>query len=284
VSDVTLQSALLEEHPASGRRRVRVRFVVASVIVALYVLVAIFGPFFTHFSMNRTDIVDRLMPPGTAGHLLGTDELGRDMVGEMIQGARISLTIGIASIAISLTAGTIVGLAAGYFGSLTDGLLMRLADVQLAFPSIVLAIFISAALGSSVLNVVIALSLASWVIFARIGRAESLSTKNRAYVEASRLLGAGTSRIIGRSILPTALRPLTIYATVQFGFVIVAEASLSFLGVGLPASDASWGTTISDGENYLSQAWWVSALPGIALALLVVCMSIIGDDLNERRS
>jgi peptide/nickel transport system permease protein len=288
VSVQALDSALLEERPKK-RRRVRVRFVVASVIVAAYVLVAIFGPMFTHFNSNQTNILDRLLPPGGHGlvpgsHLLGTDQLGRDMLGELIQGARISLVIGVATIALSLVLGTVIGLVAGYLGSWVDGVLMRLADVQLAFPSIILAIFIAAALGSSVLNVVIALSLASWVIFARISRAEALSTRNRAYVEASRLLGAGKVRIMRKTILPIALRPLIIYATVQFGFVIVSEAALSFLGVGVPASDASWGTTIANGESYLGSAWWISTLPGIALAVLVVCMSIIGDDLNERLS
>ena len=263
--------------------RVRPRLAVAALIVALYVLVAAFGPFFTHFNAIHTDVLARLLPPGGQGaHWLGTDWLGRDMLAEIIQGARISLVIGVATIALSLIFGTVIGVVAGYFGGWADGTLMRLADIQLAFPSIIMAIFVAAALGSSVLNVIIALTLASWVIFARIARAETLATKHRAYVEASRLLGAGGIRIMGRAILPSALRTLSIYATVQFGFVIVSEAALSFLGVGVPADDASWGTTIAGGEPYLASAWWISTLPGVALALLVVSMSVIGDELNER--
>jgi peptide/nickel transport system permease protein len=288
VSATVLQTALLKDQPRT-RRNVRIRFVVALAIVAAYALVAIFGPMFTHFTTIQTNIVDALLAPGAHGrvpgtHLLGTDELGRDMLAEVIQGARISLLVGVATIGVSLSLGTVIGLAAGYFGSWVDGTLMRLADVQLAFPSIILAIFISASLGSSVLNVIIALSLASWVIFARISRAQALSTRHRAYVEASRLLGAGKVRIMRKTILPSALGPLTVYAAVQFGFVISAEASLSFLGVGVPAGDASWGTTIANGESYLGSAWWISTIPGIALALLVVCLSVIGDELNERLS
>ncbi|MDA8310802.1 MAG: ABC transporter permease [Actinomycetota bacterium] len=272
-----------------ARRRISLRLGVAIGVVIVYVLVATFGPFITHFNSIETNVLDRLLPPGGHGpvpgvHWLGTDWLGRDMVGEIIQGARISLEIGAATIGLSLGFGTLVGIVAGFSGGLTDSTLMRIADIQLAFPSIILAIFIAAALGSSVLNVVIALSLASWVIFARIARAETIAIKHKAYVEASRLLGAGRIRIMRCAILPSTLRSLSIYATVQFGFVIVAEAALSFLGVGVPASDTSWGTTIFGGESYLSSAWWISTLPGIALAVLVVCMSIIGDELSERLS
>lgn len=272
-----------------ARRRISPRLGIALGVVLLYVLVAAFGPFVTHFNSIQTNVLDRLLPPGGHGpvpgaHWLGTDWLGRDMVGEIIQGARISLEIGAATIALSLGFGTVLGIVAGFSGGWADSTLMRIADVQLAFPSIILAIFIAAALGSSVLNVVIALSLASWVIFARIARAETIATKHRAYVEASRLLGAGPVRIMRRAILPSTLRSLSIYATVQFGFVIVAEAALSFLGVGVPANDASWGTTIFGGESYLSSAWWISTIPGIALAILVVCMSIIGDELSEKLS
>jgi peptide/nickel transport system permease protein len=271
----------------AGGQRVRLRLYVALAIIALYTGIAAFGPMVSGFNFNSTDVVDRLLPP--LGHaisgrivLLGTDPLGRSLAGELVQGARISLLVGGVTVAIAVLLGTSVGVTAGYFGGWIDGLLMRLVDVQFAFPSILLAILIAGSLGQSVVNVIISLTLASWVVFARIVRGETIATRNSPYVEASRVLGARAPHIIRHAILPASFTPVAIYATVQLGFVIVAEASLSFLGVGLPPTDVSWGTTIASGQDYLGQAWWVSTIPGIALAILVLCIGIVGDELGER--
>ena len=256
-------------------------------VVILYALVAAFGPLVTRFDYSTTDVLSRLTPP--VGHtfeghlaLLGTDPLGRSLAEEVIQGARISLLVGGVTVVVAVLLGTLVGVVAGFYGGWRDAVLMRIVDVQFAFPSILLAILVAGSLGQSVVNVIISLTLASWVVFARIVRGETIATRNAPYVEASRVLGARASHIVRRAILPASLTPVAIYATVQLGFVIVAEASLSFLGVGLPPSDVSWGTTIAGGQNYLAQAWWVSTIPGVALAILVLCIGIAGDELSER--
>lgn len=270
------------------RRHRTPRLYVASSIIALYVLLAVFGPLFTHFSALDTNVTAVLIPPG--GHVpggriavLGTDELGRDMLGEIISGARISLLIGCVTVTIAVVCGGVAGIVAGYFAGWIDSMIMRLVDIQLAFPSIILAILIAGALGPSAVNVIIALTLASWVVFARIARGVTLATKEVAYVDACRALGAGSRHIMRWTILPSCVSPLLIFATVQLGFVIVAEAALSFLGVGIPPTQASWGSSIADGREYLRTAWWISTCPGMALAILVVCISTVGDELTARR-
>jgi peptide/nickel transport system permease protein len=200
----------------------------------------------------------------------------------MLQGARISIAVGLATLLLAGTIGVTVGIAAGYFGGWLDGVLMRLADIQLAFPSILLAIFIAALLGPSVVNVVIVLAVSNWVTFARVARGQALSTRRREFVDASRTLGAGTWRLIRRCILPASVAPVLVVATVEIGHVILAEASLSFLGLGTPASTPSWGVTIANGRNYLADAWWISTVPGIALAFLVISLGVLGDALRDR--
>lgn len=267
------------------RSRHSAAFYVAVCVTALYVVLALLGPAISGFSELQTNIDATLIRPG--GHVpgggiapLGTDALGRDMWAEIVAGARISLTVGFITVAIALIWGALAGIVGGYLSGWVDGVIMRVVDVQLAFPSIILAILIAGALGQSVVNVIVALTLASWVVFARIARGVTLATKQAPYVEASRVLGAGTWHVMRRAILPSCLAPLLIFATVQVGFVIVSEAALSFVGVGIPVSQASWGSTIADGRAYLQSAWWISTLPGVALALLVVCISIIGDEMT----
>ena len=269
-------------------KRYNIRMYIASGIIAAYVLLAIFGPMITRFSPLDVNITGTLVPPlrrvpghGTA--VLGTDALGRDILAEVISGARISLVIGFVTVSIALIWGAVAGVIAGYVSGWADSVIMRLVDVQLAFPSVILAILIAGALGASAVNVIVALTLASWVVFARIARGITLATRSQPYVEASRLLGANTWHIMRRAILPSCSSSLVIFATVQLGFVIVAEAALSFLGVGIPPSQASWGSTIADGREYLQTAWWISTVPGLALAILVVCISTVGDELTSRR-
>ncbi|HLI15133.1 MAG TPA: ABC transporter permease [Acidimicrobiales bacterium] len=266
--------------------RHRARFWVCSAIVLAYVLAAIFGPMLTHFNASLNNVTESLVPPlghkGQSGfQLLGTDWLGRDMFEEMLQGARTSILIGATTVGIAAVVGTLVGIVAGVRGGVIDGILMRLADVQLAFPSIVMAMLIVGVLGVSILNVVLSLSLASWVVFARVARAEAVRVRALPFVDASRLLGGGTIHIMRSAVLPACVAPVGVYMTVQFAFVVVSEAALSFLGVGVPLSDASWGTTIAGGEQYLATAWWIATFPGLALAILVTCISIIGAELRR---
>lgn len=257
------------------------------VIIAVYGLAAIFGPMITHFDPVATRTADRLKPPGSvlsdgSTAIFGTDQVGQDILAQMMQGARVSMAVGLCTLVLAGIIGVTIGLLAGFWGGWLDGVLMRLADIQLTFPSILLAIFIAALLGPSVVNVVVVLSISNWVTFARVTRSQVLSTKGREFVDASRTLGARTWHLIRRCILPACVAPVLVVATVELGHVILAEASLSFLGLGTPTSVPSWGVTIANGRNYLAEGWWISAIPGIALALLVLTFGVLGDALRDR--
>jgi peptide/nickel transport system permease protein len=270
-----------------GNRVGRLRIIVCSAIVAVYALAAIFGPMIVQFDPVRTFTRDRLLPPGSAVSgggvaVFGTDQVGQDILGQMLMGARISMVVGISTLLLAGLIGVTLGLLAGYFGGWLDSVLMRLADIQLSFPSILLAIFIAAVVGPSVINVIVVLAISNWVTFARVTRGQVLALKNREYVDAARTLGAGTWHLIVKTILPGCLAPVLVVATVELGHVILAEASLSFLGLGVPASVPSWGVTISNGRTYLGDAWWISTFPGVALALLVLTSGILGDALRDR--
>jgi ABC-type dipeptide/oligopeptide/nickel transport systems, permease components len=263
------------------------RLVVCLVIVIAYALLAIFGPVVTGYNPITTYVQDRLLPPGSllsngSVALLGTDQVGRDILGQVFMGARVSMVAGIATLLLAGLIGITVGLLAGYFGGILDSILMRIADIQLAFPSILLAILIAAILGPSFFNLILVLAIANWVVFARVTRSQVLALKNREYVDAARTLGARNLYLIVRTIFPGCVAPLLVVATVEIGHVIVAEASLSFLGLGTPASLPSWGLTISDGRDYLIDAWWISTFPGIALALLVLTLGVLGDTIRDR--
>lgn len=272
----------------TARNRVGMwRIIVCGAIVAGYALAAIFGPMILEFDPVRTFTADRLLPPGselsTGGvAVLGTDQVGQDILAQMLMGARISMLVGVATLVLAGLIGVTTGLLAGFFGGWLDSVLMRLADIQLSFPSILLAIFIAAVLGPSVVNVIIVLAIFNWVTFARVTRAQVLALKNREYVDAARTLGAGTRHLIIKTILPGTVAPVLVVATVELGHVILAEAALSFLGLGVPASVASWGVTISNGRSYLGDAWWISTFPGVALALLVLTFGLLGDALRDR--
>lgn len=265
----------------------RLRIWICGVIVGFYAVAATLGPIIIDYDPTRTRTGDRLQPPfsrlsdGTFA-LFGTDQVGQDILAQMLLGARISLMVGIATLLLAGLIGVTIGMLAGFFGGWVDSVLMRLADVQLTFPSILLAIFIAAVLGPSVVNVILVLAISNWVTFARVTRGQVLTLKNREYVDAARTLGAGKAHQMLRSILPGCMAPIVVVATVELGHVILAEASLSFLGLGVPTSVPSWGMTIANGRNYLGDAWWISTLPGIALALLVLTSGVLGDTLRDR--
>ncbi|WP_037364657.1 ABC transporter permease [Nakamurella lactea] len=270
-----------------ARRGVRLRIVIPLIIVALYVVGAILVPILYHFDPLHTELLYRLKPPGTTvadgkTAIFGTDQVGQDMFAQMMMGARVSLTVGALTLLFAGVFGVLVGLLSGHFGGWIDMALMRIADIQLAFPSILLAILLASVLGQGLTNIIIVLSIASWVVFARVTRSQVLALKNREYVDAARTLGAGHLHLMFRTQLPGCLAPILVVATVEFGHVILAEAALSFLGVGVPLGVPSLGSSIQAGTAYLTTAWWISTLPGIALAILVLATGILGDALRDR--
>jgi len=270
----------------SKSRRRQMRLLLWGLPIIVFVLIAIFGPILVPYDSVTVRTGDRLEPPGAilrdgSRAWLGTDQVGRDMLAQVLQGARISLLVGAATVILAGLIGTAVGVIAGYRGGFFDSLLMRLADIQLAFPSIIFAIMIAAVIGPSVINVIITLALTRWVVFARISRAAVLSTKEQEFVTAARAIGATAPRQLTRHIIPSIVAPLIVIATVEIGLVIIAEASLSFLGLGTPPSQPSWGQTIAQGRDYLNNAWWISTIPGIALCLVVISVGVFGDRLRD---
>lgn len=270
-----------------ARTGVTLRITVPLVVIALFVVGAIFVPIAYHFDPLSTDLLSRLKPPGTvlpggSRAIFGTDQVGQDIFAQMMMGARVSLLVGASTLLFAGVAGVLIGLLAGHFGGWLDQVIMRIADIQLAFPSILLAILIASVLGQGVKNIIIVLSIANWVVFARVTRGQVLALKNREYVEAARTLGAGNLHLMFRTLLPGCLAPILVVATVEFGQVVLAEAALSFLGVGVPLGTPSLGSTISNGTAYITSAWWISTVPGIALLILVLATGILGDALRDR--
>ncbi|WP_433151128.1 ABC transporter permease [Actinomadura nitritigenes] len=267
-------------------RRLPVQAWIGLAVVGLFVLAALLGPVLTPYDPVATDLPHRLLPPGSRlgdGSVawLGTDQLGRDMLTTLLAGSRVSLLVAAATVLAGGAVGLAAGLVSGYFGGWADAVLSRVGDVQLAFPSILLAILIAGVLGPSVTNVVITLAVTRWVVFARVVRASALATRDLEFVDSARVLGAGHLRILLRHVLPSCWQPLLVAATVQIGLVMVAEASLSFLGLGIPPDQASWGATVSAGRDYLGSAWWISTMPAIALAALVTGVGLVGDAFRD---
>lgn len=255
-------------------------------IIAIYFLVALIGPSLVGYNPMAVDTKNRLLPPmsqTTNGEIavFGTDQLGRDILAQVIAGTQISIGISIATLVLAGFVGMSLGILSAYFGGWLDTLLMRLADIQLAFPAILFAIFIASIFGPGLLNVILVLAVANWVVFARVARGQTLSTLRRDYVVATRALAASHLHVIWHCILPACFAPIAVIATVELGAVVVAEASLSFLGLGAPAGQPSWGLIIAGGRNYLSNAWWIATIPGIVLGILVISVGLVGDALRD---
>ena len=260
---------------------------VALALLILFLLLGIFGPMLFPFDSIGTPLQDRLKPPGSvlsdgSVAFLGTDSTGRDLLRQVISGSRVSLTVALVTVLAAGSVGLLLGVLTGYFGGWVDGIISRVGDIQLAFPSILLAILLAGVLGPSLLNVIIALAVTRWVIFARIVRGSALAVRNLDFVDSARVLGVGNIRILMKYIIPSCWQPLLVAATVQVGLTMVAEASLSYLGLGVPLAQASWGATIANGRDYLGSAWWIATFPGIALAAVVVCVGIVGDAYRDK--
>ena len=260
-----------------------------SIVVLLAVLVAaVAGPALAPKYPNRQNIISRLQAPmtpdrnGVVQFPLGTDALGRDVLSRLIHGARISLLVGLTAVLIGGTLGIALGILAGYFGGRLDAFIMRAADIQLAFPFILLAIMFLVVLGSGVLNLILILGVGQWVTYARIARAQTLSQREKEYVEAARALGASGASVMFKSILPNILAPLIVIASFNVASVILSEASLSFLGLGVPPTTPSWGGMLAESrDQLLAGRWWLAVYPGVAIALTVLSFNILGDWLRD---
>jgi len=256
------------------------------VVVVGVVAAAVFAPLLSRFDPIEQNISQRLEPPGwTDGsglvHLLGTDQLGRDILARIIHGSRIALLVGFAAVAISGLIGLAVGLVSGYVGGRVDDLCMRLADIQLAFPFILLAIAVIGVLGPSLGNIIVVIGVSSWVVYARVVRSEVLSIREREFVQAAIALGGDDSRVLVRHVLPNAFAPWLVVATLDMARVIVIESALSFLGLGVQPPTPTWGGMLADGRVYLSTAWWLATFPGVAILITVLGINLLGDGLRD---
>ena len=256
------------------------------VVFASVVLAAILAPVLAPFDPVVQDIGQRLKPPGWAApdgrtHWLGTDHLGRDILGRILFGSRIALVVGLAAVAISGTLGLVIGLVSGYFGGRVDDLFMRLADIQLAFPFILLALAVIGVLGPSLRNIIVVVGVSGWVVYARIVRGEVLSLREREFVQAARAVGSPPARIIARHVVPNAFTPWLVIATLDMARVIIVESALSFLGLGVPPPTPTWGGMLADGRVYMSTAWWLATFPGLAILLTVLGINLLGDGLRD---
>ncbi len=252
----------------------------SAIIIALFILAAVFAPLLTPYSFDEMDLLNRLAPP-SGEHLLGTDEAGRDVFTRMLYGARISLLVGIVPTVISMLAGAVLGIIAGYNGGKTDTVIMRLADIMLAFPSMFLAMVIMYTLGDGIINIFLALALVNWASVARIVRAETLKLKETEFVEAARSIGVKKITVMLRHILPNCIPSLIVLFTLNIPSAILSESSLSFLGIGIKAPQASWGLMVNTGRQFLYSQPWLSLSPSVAIMIIVLAFNFLGDGLRD---
>ena len=270
-----------EQQQLNIRRYLRNRqAVIGSVIVLIMLFIAVFAPLLAPADPLAQTVTNRFAKPGTAGYLLGADKLGRDILSRILYGARVSMIVGVSSSLISMLFGMIIGLCACYYKPL-DNILMRICDGLSAIPSILLAIALMAVLGQSLFNVILALSIVYIPRMARIARSAALVVKEQTYIEALQSQGASAARIIWRHIAPNILPAVVVQASFNFADAIITEASLSFLGVGVPAPQPSWGNILAEGREVITKAWWMVVYPGIATALAVMGTNIFGDGLRD---
>lgn len=256
------------------------------IVLVAYVAMAILAPNLTAYDPTRGNLRARLTPPvweagGEWEYPLGTDAQGRDLLTRILYGSQVSLAVGFISVSVSALIGTVLGALSGFFRGWLDAVVSRFADLLLAFPYLIFAIGMMAFLGPGFLNLILALTFKSWVEFFRLVRGATLSEKTQEYVDAARVSGQGSLAIVGREILPNIIQSVFVLATLRMGFLIIMEASLSFLGLGLPARIPAWGSMVAAGRDHLLTAWWVSTLPGIAILVLVLAINLFGEGLRD---
>ena len=250
-------------------------------IILVFVIGALFAPLLSPHDPVAQAISERQQAPFTPGHLLGTDELGRDIFSRIIYGARISLVIGLVSVGISLVFGLVIGTLSAYYGGWLDRIVMRLIDIMLAFPYILLTIVIVAILGSSLVNAMIAIGISQIPVYARVVRASVLAEKEADYVMAERSLGAGNLELMARTILPNCLAPIFVQATLGIGDAILSSAALSFLGLGAKPPTPEWGLMIANAKEFITSSWWIVTFPGLAILLTVLGFNLLSDSLRD---
>jgi peptide/nickel transport system permease protein len=251
------------------------------IIVAIVALAALLAPILPLADPNATNTASRLQPPGSPGYLLGSDQLGRDILSRLVWGARVSLMVAVIAAAIALSIGTLIGVVAGYFGGMVDNVLMRLIDVLLAFPYVLLAIALVAALGPGLINAMIAIAVVNISFYARNVRGAVLSIKSMEYIEAARATGASHARIIFFDILPNIIAPILVLVSLNIGWMVTETAGLSFVGLGAQPPTSDWGSMLADGRRYILLAPHAIVMPGIAIVLLVFAFNSLGDGLRD---
>jgi len=261
-------------------------FLLPALVLILLVICAIFAGQLAPFDPLQTSLTARLQPPafagGTSAHLLGTDKLGRDVLSRIIWGARVSLSVSLLVILITASVGTTLGIVGGYLGGFMDAFLMRITDISLAFPGILIALLLAVTMGPSFTTVVLAVSLLGWAPYARLIRGEVLKLRNADFVLQARIIGCSPLRIMATHIFPNVVNLLLILATISVGLVILIESALSYLGAGIPPPTATWGSMVSDGRGLIDTAWWISFFPGVAIGMVVLAGNYLGDWLRDR--
>ncbi len=269
------------------RRMGKSKFFIIGMIIAVLVIIAAFtSPLFVVYDPIQSDLRKRLISPeflqnGMGGHVLGTDALGQDIFTRLVIGCRISLLIAAAGVLIPAVIGTALGAVAGYFGGAVDNVIMRVCDIQLSIPTMVLAITVMAIFGNSVPNLLLVLAVVGWTSYTRVVRGSVMGIRNSEFIQASRVLGASNGRILLTQILPCVLTPLIILMSQQIGFVILTEANLSFLGMGVPLPNPSLGSMIADGREYIATAPWTVVVPGVTLMIIVLAFNFLGDGIRD---
>lgn len=268
--------------PARVRRALNFDLVLGLVLVGVTVISALIAPLIAPLGSETMNLANRLKPPGFEGHLFGTDAIGRDILTRIPHGGRISLTVGFVSVAFSLVIGVGVGLLAGFYRGPLDVVLMRLADVQLSFPFILLAITVIAVIGTGMWKLILVMAVTQWVQYARLVRGQVLTLREQDSVQATRALGATDARIVLRHLLPNLIGPVIVLGTLNVANNILLESGLTFLGLGIDPLIPSWGGMLADGRNYMQTAWWVATFPGLAIMVTVLGFNLLGDWLRDR--
>ena len=272
---------------ASLRRLWRLKWGLwAGAVLLVIVLGAVGATWVAPHDPISVDIRHRLAPPmwmtgGTPAHVLGTDQIGRDLLSRVIHGGRVSLIVGVAAVSVSVTIGVLLGLAGGYFGGAVDWVITTAVNVMLSFPFVLLALAVIAVLGPSITNMIAVLGVAGWPIYTRVTRAETLSLREREFVTAARALGMSHARLIFRQILPNLISPIVVIATLQVAQVIVVESFLSFLGLGVQPPTPAWGNMLGEGRVYMLNSWWIAAFPGAAIFVTTLCINLMGNALRD---
>ncbi len=248
-------------------------------VLILFIIGAVFAPWLAPNDPNEMTL--DMMNPMSPVHPLGTDDLGRDLLSRILYGTRVSLFIGVSTVLIALVIGVSLGIVAGYFGGRLDFVIMRYIDLQWAFPNFIIAVYLVAVFGTGLFNIIAAISLAFIDDFARVARSMTLTIREEQYIDAARTLGFSNARIMFSHILPNAIPPIIVQATVSVSYAILGEASLSFLGLGVDATTPTWGLILADGRGFISQAWWLGVFPGLAIMLVVLSINFIGDWLRD---